>query len=120
MNFPTPHTIGLHVWSAGDDDGHGNAVDIYTPPLDAAGTDQPVIGWGVPSSTEPAVAGHDRVAVDVELLTPPDFPARPRDVIDLPYGPAGQFKVIGEVGGTEGNPFPWVPGGTLNLRRVDG
>lgn len=120
MSFPLAHTVGLHVWSAGGDDGHGNAADVYTPPLDEDGTEHSVIGWAVPASSEPALAGHDRVVVDVELLTPPGFPARAHDVIDLPYGPAGQFEVLGEVGGTEGNPFPWVPGGTLNLRRVDG
>ncbi|MFD4294141.1 hypothetical protein ACFWQG_13065 [Rhodococcus sp. NPDC058532] len=120
MTFPTPHEVGLHIWSAGAEDAHGNAVDVYTPPLGAAGAPHSVIGWSVPTSTEPAIAGHDRVIVDVELLTPPDFPARARDVIDLPYGPAGRFEVIGEVGDTEGNPFGWAPGGTLHLRRVEG
>lgn len=116
--FPTPHEVKLHVWSEGGPDSHGNPVAIYTPPLDETGSPHPVIGWDVPTSTEPVLAGHDRVVVDVQLLTPPDFPARPRDVIDLPTG--GRYEVIGEAGGTEGNPFGWIPGGTLNLRRVDG
>lgn len=118
MTFPTPHVIGLHVWVAGVEDDHGNAVDTYTPALDAPGAEHPVIGWAVPTSSEPALAGHDRVVVDVQLLVPPDFPARAHDVIDLPTG--GRYEVVGEVGGTEGNPFGWVPGGVVNLRRVDG
>ncbi|AHH22102.1 hypothetical protein NONO_c73460 [Nocardia nova SH22a] len=118
--FPTPHTIGLHVWSGTGEDDHGNEIDVYTPPLDEAGAAHAVIGWSVPSSEMPAVAGHDRVVVDVELLVPPGFPAKARDVIDLPYGPAGQFAVVGEIRGTEGNPFGWAPGGVVNLERVDG
>ncbi|WP_040815055.1 hypothetical protein [Nocardia concava] len=120
MTFPTPHTIGLHVWTGTGEDDHGNAIDVYTPPLDQTGAAHAVIGWSVPSATTPAVAGHDRTVVDVELLAPPGFPAKPRDVIDLPYGPAGQFAVVGEVQGTEGNPFEWAPGGVLNLQKVEG
>lgn len=119
-DFPTPHTIGVHVRSDGDIDAHGNPTVVYTPPLDEPGTARAVIGWVVPASTEPAVAGHDRVVVDVVLGVPPGFVLAAHDVVDLPYGPAGQFEVIGEVRETEGNPFGWVPGGEVNLRRVDG
>lgn len=119
-DFPTPHTIGVHTWGPTGEDAHGNAIDGYTPPLDEPGAPEPVIGWAVPSSTEPILAGHDRVTVDVVLGTPPGLALGPRDVVDLPYGPAGQFQVIGEVRGTEGNPFGWTPGGEVNLRRVEG
>lgn len=117
MTFPTPYVVGLHVWAGAGEDTHGNPVESYTPPLNQPGTPYAVIGWSVPSSTEPAVAGHDRVVVDVELLTPPGFPAKPRDVIDLP---SGQFEVVGEVRDYTTGPFGFAPGGVANLRRVDG
>ena len=119
-DFPTPHRIGVHRRSDGDEDEHGNPVVVYTPPLDAPGTEAAVIGWAVPSSTEPAVAGHERVAVDVLLGVPPGFVLGPHDVVDLPYGPAGQYEVVGEVRSAEGNPFGWNPGGEVSLRRLDG
>lgn len=119
-DFPTPHTIGVHTWSGTGEDSHGNPIDVYTPPLAEAGEPRQVIGWQVPSSTEPLIAGHDRVIVDVELGVPPGFALGPHDVVDLPYGPPGQFRVVGEIRSTEGNPFGWVPGGIVNLRRVEG
>lgn len=115
--FPTPHTVGLHVWSGTGEDAHGNEIDVFTPPLDQEGAAQAVYGWSVPSSDSPAVAGHDRVVVDVELLVPPEFPGKPRDVVDLP---SGRFQVVGEVRDYSTGPFGWVPGGVLNLERVDG
>lgn len=119
-DFPTPHKIGVHVRSDGAEDELGIPAVVYTPPLDEPGTDRDVIGWVVPASTEPAVAGHDRVAVDVVLGVPPGFVLGAHDVVDLPYGPGGQFEVVGEVRETAGNPFGWVPGGEVNLRRLDG
>jgi hypothetical protein len=119
-DFPTPHTIGVHEWSGTGEDAHGNPVDVYTPPLDQPGTQHAVIGWQVPASDEPIVAGHDRVVVDVELGVPPGFTMSPRAVVDLPYGPEGRFQVVGEIRTAEGNPFLWNPGGIVNLRRIDG
>lgn len=119
-DFPTPHTIGVHVRSDGAEDELGIPAVVYTPPLDEPGAEALVIGWAVPSSTEPAVAGHDRVAVDVVLGVPPGFTLGAHDVVDLPYGPLGQYEVVGEVRGAEGNPFGWNPGGEVGLRRVEG
>jgi len=119
--FPTPHTIGVHTWSGGGEDDHGNEIATYTPPLDQPGTPRAVIGWQVPASTEPLIAGHDRATVDVELGVPLGFVLSRRDVVDLPYGPAGQFEVIGEARTSEANPFGWGDWpGVVNLRRVDG
>ncbi|MBF6363208.1 hypothetical protein IU447_24125 [Nocardia farcinica] len=119
-DFPTPHTIGWHTWSGLGEDDHGNQVDTYTPPLDEPGAPRLVIGWHVPSATEPVLAGHDRVVVDVELAVPPGFTGGPHDVADLPYGPAGQFQVIGEIRTAQANPFGWNPGGVVNLQRIAG
>lgn len=119
-DFPTPHTIGVHVYSSGGRDDRNNEIAVWTPPLDEPGTEAAVIGWAVPSSTEPAVAGHDRVVVDVMLGVPPGVVLTAHDVVDLPYGPAGQYEVVGEVRTADGNPFGWNPGGEVGLRRVEG
>lgn len=121
MTFPTIHTVGHHVWTPGvEEDAHGNLVDGWVPPLDEDGTEVRVIGWSVPSSTEPALAGHDRVVVDIELLVPPGVPFKPRDVVDLPGLNAGQFEIVGEIRDYTSGPFGWSPGGVVNLSRVEG
>uniref|UniRef100_UPI003F497FA4 hypothetical protein n=1 Tax=Nocardia suismassiliense TaxID=2077092 RepID=UPI003F497FA4 len=121
MTYPTPYTVGLHTYSPGVRDAHGNPAPLYTPPLDQPGAPHAVIGWSITSTDEPALDGHDRVTINVELLTPPVFPGRPRDVIDLPAGPTGQFEVIGIVRDYgPANPFEWNPGGVLNLQQVEG
>lgn len=120
MSFPTPFTVGVHTRGADGTDAHGNSVSVYTPPLPEAGTAVSVYGWFVPSTTEPPLAGHDRVIVDVQLMVPPGFPAGPRDVVDLPEGPAGQFEVVGYPEDYTHGPFGWAPGAVINLRKVDG
>lgn len=70
-NFPTPHTVRHHVYSTETDDDYGREVTIYTPPLDEDGVEVAVYGWASPSSTEPKLAGHDRVLVEVEMYMPP-------------------------------------------------
>lgn len=117
MSFPLAQTVGLHVWSAGSDDGHGIAASVYTPSADQPGTSHAVYGWSVPSSDSPVLAGHDRVQVDIELLVPPEFPAKPRDLVDLPDG---QYQIVGIVRDYATGPFEWVPGGVLNLQKVEG
>jgi hypothetical protein len=116
LTFPTPHTVGHHAYSAGGPDPHRNPPS-YTPPIDEPGEAVAVYGWHVPSTTEPKIAGHDRVIVDVELLVPPEFIPGPHDRIDLP---TGQFEVVGEVQDYNHGPFGWHPGSVINLRKVDG
>lgn len=120
MTFPLRYSVGHHAYSTASQDEHGNDVPVFTPALDRPGTPRKVYGWSTPDTTEPPLAGHDRVIVDVELLVPEGFPAKPRDVIDLPAGPSGQFEVVGEVRDYNHGPFAWRPGSVVNLRRVDG
>ena len=119
MSFPLLFEVGHHVYtdSAVMDD-YGELTPVFTPAKDAPGTSYKVFGWSVPSSREPAVAGHDRLVVDVQLLAPPDFPAGPYDLIDIPD--LGQFQVIGLAEKNDANPFGWNPGMTVNLRKVSG
>lgn len=117
MTFPLRYTVGIHTMSTTGLDAHRNPAKVYTPPLDQPGTPVKVYGWSTPFTTEPKLAGHDRVIVDVELLVPPGFPSAPGSVIDLPVG---QFEVIGEIQDYTRGPFGWEPGGVVNLRRITG
>ncbi|MFI9507568.1 hypothetical protein [Nocardia sp. NPDC052566] len=120
MTFPLLFSIGHHSYSGTGEDAHGNEIALYTPPLDQPGTTQPVYGWSIPSSTEPSLAGHDRVLVDVQVLAPPTLHVQPRDVIDLPADPAGQFEMIGYAEDYTKGPFGFQPGAVINLQKVDG
>ncbi|MET7752312.1 MULTISPECIES: hypothetical protein [Actinomycetes] len=117
MTFPTPYTVGVHRYGVTGQDPRGNDIFGFTPPLDQPGTQRRVYGWYMPSSTEPLLAGHDRVVVDVALLVPPGFQVGPHDQIDLPIG---LFKVIGYAEDYNHGPFQWTPGSVVNLSRVEG
>lgn len=122
--IPTPYTVEHYTRTTGATDAHGNPIIGWSPALDEPGTVLRVAGWSVPGSTEPAVAGHDRVVVDVELLVPKGFPARALDRIRLTDYPAGLYEIVGEPRDYTHSPFPgplgrgW--GYTLNLRKVEG
>lgn len=69
--FPTPYTVGHHVCSGFGKDGYNREIRVYTPAKGAAGTPLEVHGWANPGNTEPKIAGHERVIVEVELYMPP-------------------------------------------------
>lgn len=118
MTFPTLFTVGTHTYSAGSDDGYNISTDTWTPAKGVAGSQQEVYGWSTPSTTEPKLAGHDRVTVDIELLAPPEFTVGPHDLVDLPG--EGQFEVIGYPEDFTKGPFGFQPGVVVNLRKVEG
>lgn len=119
LEWSTPHTIGWHAYSAGTADANNQTIPVYTPPKDQTGTPVAVIGWETPKSTEPHVAGHDvRVDATVKLFALPTFRPGVRDLIDLPD--VGQCEVVGLPESTDGNPFEWYPGLTIELRQVTG
>lgn len=135
MTYPTPYVVGVHFHSRGAVDAHNNSVDVFIPSLDEDGTPLAVIGWQPAQSSEPSGQYEERVIVDLELLVPPSFPARERDVIDLPDGlvypsayswppllPAGiaRYRVVGAPRDMTKGPFGFQPGKVLMLRRVDG
>jgi len=117
VTFPLRFTVGLHTYSEGTADGYNESAAVYTPVKTVAGTSYRVYGWSTPTSTEPKLAGHDRVIVDVELLVPPGFPAGPHDLIDLPDG---QYEVLGQPEDYNNGPFGFTPGLVVNLRRTTG
>lgn len=117
MNFPTPFTVGHHVFSTTSEDGYNRDVPTFTPAANVAGVQVKVYGWANPVGAEPKLAGHDRVAVEVELYAPPGFNPGPHDLIDLPNG---QFEVVGYPEDYMHGPFGFQPGYVINLRRVEG
>ncbi len=125
MTFPTPYVVGLHAYSSGGKDARGNDIAIYTPPKTVPGTELTVYGLAPAGrergGAEPKLAGHDRVIVDLELLAPEGFPAKPRDLVDVGFGSApGRYEVIGHLEDYTTGPFGWAPGVVCNLRKVDG
>ena len=75
-----------------------------------------VAGWASARSDEPKVAGHDRLAVDVELFAlPGDFTEG--DAVRL--DPYGLLEVVGHPEDYNHGPW-WSPGlVVVNLRRAD-
>lgn len=123
--IPTPFIVEHYTYSDGGTNAHGNPVAAYTPPLTSPGTPRKVAGWSAAATSEPALAGHDRVVVDLELLVPKGFPARARDKIRLTDQPVGGlYEVVGDPRDFTASPFSgplgrgW--GYVLTLRRVDG
>ncbi|MCK9468661.1 MAG: hypothetical protein M0Q49_04525 [Porticoccaceae bacterium] len=68
--FPVRYSVGVHKASSPTRDEYGREVTAYTPPKDQPGTPLPVHGWANPRNTEPKLAGHDRVVVELELFIP--------------------------------------------------
>lgn len=95
--------------TVGPPDGLGNDTEIE------ASETVLVFAWYAISPMEPVVAGHDRLQVDVQMITGVgDF--LPDDAVVLDAG--RPFEVIGEPVNHNANPW-WSPGvEIINLRRV--
>lgn len=106
MTFPLNFTVGLHVFSQGEDDGYGNkTAPIFTPDLDQPGIPYKVFGWSDTQSkvdTSEIVENRRRVTEEKQLLAPEAFPGKPYDRIDLDDG---QYEVVGF--SLENNHGPW-------------
>ena len=70
FDFPAPHSVGVHKHSSSTTDEYGREVPVYTPARDQPGTVLPVHGWANAYNTEPKLAGHERVVIDLELFVP--------------------------------------------------
>lgn len=113
MNLPTLFSAGVRASTPGALDAHGNPEKSWGP-----AASHPVCGWSAPSSGEPKLAGHDRVVVDIELIAPVAFPAKPQDLVVLE---GREFEVLGEPEDYEHGPFGFRPGVLIwNLQRVEG
>lgn len=96
----------------GGEDELGNEVEQWGAP-----ERHMVFGWEPPLSTEPELAGHDRVIVDMKLYAARSLNAGPKDraVLD-----GERFEVVGYAQDPNNNPW-WQPGlVTVRLRYVEG
>lgn len=111
MRFPLKWTAGHRVYSETDQDAHGNLIPTWAAPVDV-----PAMWWS-PSSTEPILAGHNRVQVDVVLVVDSTRVVSPHDRMVLG---ADVYEVIGFPEDYDHGPYS-VPGRKpVNLRRWDG
>lgn len=111
--FPTPYTVGHRELTSDGDDGHGNTVARHADPVTRR-----VIGFGPPKTSEPKIVGQDREVVELELAIPPDFGSCKDGDIEIVNGL--EYVVVGAPETAVGNPFRWVPGAVVNLKRVEG
>ncbi len=95
------------------EDAHGNETETWGEPVTLTG----VYGFDPGSSSEPRIAGQDRVIVEPALYGPFDMPFLPRD----------QAMVRGVTYEIEGVVRQWKhmrtnreAGAVVSLRRVDG
>ncbi|WP_280430033.1 hypothetical protein [Nocardia brasiliensis] len=114
MRFPTPYVVLSQRFSEGPEkDARGNPVKKWSNPFA-----QSVIAFGPPQSSEPKLAGHDRVVVELELFVPPEFVAAHQDKQKLPDGSV--WSVLGAIEDYTHGPWGFAPGGVVNLKRVEG
>lgn len=112
MTFPTPWTVGHHVFTGTGQDDLGNDVETWASPVDAK-----VIGWY--ASMLETLAGHtSRVESDIDLLIPSDSTIAIHDKVDLP-GFAKPFRVMAIEDYCHGF-HQWQPGNVAKLKQVSG
>ena len=87
-----------------------------------------VYGWFTTSSDErdkrggpgPAT-GDNRVVTHLQLLAPEALALAAGDLVATPYGPVGNFRVIGRALENNASPFSgWRPGKVWNLTEATG
>ncbi|KIA63004.1 hypothetical protein [Nocardia vulneris] len=111
MTIPLPFTIGHRAYSGSGEDAHGNEIGSHAAAVDIQAF------YYSPSSTEPAVAGHDRVVVDMVAVVDSDEQIGPHDLLVID---GEEFDVIGFPEDYDHGPW-WKPGRKpVNLQRVDG
>lgn len=111
MRFPLPWTAGHRVYSEGADDAHGNPIRSWAAPVDV-----PTLWWS-PSSTEPLLAGHDRVSVDVVMAVDSALAVSPHDRFVLD---SKEYEVIGFPEDYDHGPYVAPGRKPVYLNRLDG
>lgn len=110
--FPLTISVGLERYSGTGEDELGNEVESWS-----AAESHLVFGWEPPVSTDPELAGHDRVIIDMKLYAAQSMNPGPRDRVTLD---GRRFEVIGYAQDPNHNPW-WRPGlVTVLLKRVEG
>lgn len=112
MRFPLKRTAGHRVYSeTGSRDAHGNDIPSWAAPVDV-----PAMWWS-PSSTEPVVAGHDRVRVDVVMAVDSALPVSAHDRMVLD---GQEYEVLGAPEDYDHGPYAAPGRKPLNMVKVDG
>lgn len=101
--------VARHAQSG--EDAHGNPIEGWES------EEVRVYGWEVPRTAEPLLAGHDRVVVDLSMFVPPGFEVSAHDRVVIE---GRTYEVVGEFEDAGNGPFVFDPGGTVQLRRVEG
>lgn len=95
------------------EDAHGNEVETWGAPVSLVG----VYGFDPGSTSEPRLAGHDRVIVEPTLYGPFDMPFQPRDRVIVR---GDTYEVDGKVRQWRHMRSGHEAGAVVTLRRVDG
>ena len=112
MMYPLAHAVTHRPYLAGTEDAHGNPTTGYGPSAEVR-----VYGWHTGQTTEPSLAGHDRVELEGQVFAPGSFRPGPLDLIVL----GGEdFEVVGHPEDYNHGPFGFTPGVVVNVRRVTG
>lgn len=113
MSFlPTLYTVARQRYTAAGFDAHGNPVVSWSAPEDLA-----VYGWSRPQSSEPKLAGEQRIEVSLEVFAPVGTVTEPPDRIEVD---GELYNVVGETEDYDHGPFGWQPGVVINLKRWEG
>lgn len=94
-----------------------NQVETFSEPMA-----EKVYGWFTPSTLEaPAATADNRAITHLQLLAPEALALAAGDLVATPYGPVGNFRVIGRALENNASPFSgWRPGKVWNLTEVTG
>ena len=110
--IPLPWSAKISRFKAGSTDAFGNPVESWESPVEFA------CFWWTPSSSEPAMAGHDRVVADLVVVVAAGFSCGPRDRITVD---GRDYGVDGEPRDYNHGPFGFSPDRlVIECRRVDG
>lgn len=113
VTYPTPWTVELERFVAGDPDhpdDYGNASDGYEP-----ARTEPVYGWA-PVATDEVNGSRNLSTADLALYAPPGFSCSARDRVTLE---GRTYEVQGEVEDFGKGPFGFVPGVRVALTRSE-
>jgi hypothetical protein len=109
--IPLLFTVGHRAYSDSGEDAHGNPAEDYADPVDVEAI------WWSPSSSEPALAGHDRVAIDLVVVVSSATPVGPHDSLVVE---GREYEVVGYPEDYDHGPW-WSPNRKpVNVRRVEG